>query len=189
MEKRKTKALTLIVVLIACCVGIVLASVCWQRQVTISFDVHGINAELLQYGSDPYNNYRNKTVATSLDSNNQAVITIYSENFHDIFLNCSYVSNATMGGGVQINITGQYLSYQWVMTGMAWQGVITKIGSAFSINGYNVINKTTMMYQDPGINPSGPVGYGLLVTVTPETAEYPYGGHYYATITFALGFT
>ena len=187
MEKRKTRALASLVVLIGLCVGIVVASVCWSRQVTITFDVHGINAELLEYGTSQWNNYRDKIVATTLDANNQAVITIFSENFHDIFLNCSYVTNATLGDGVKIDVIGQYITYTW--DSGSGTGKINFVGSPFSLNGYNVVDKTQMMYSQIKNSFDSPTGHALLVTVTPLTKEYAYAGHYYATITFALGFT
>jgi len=179
-----TKKLAIFIVALFLSVALVYAGtqIYWQRSVKLEFDVKGISAELLQCG---YENYRNKVVATSLDSNGQAVITIYGEQFYSLWLNTTFTSNAT---GLLMTMTGQYVAYQWVMDG-SWQGKVTPIGDPFDISGYHEIDKTLMMYKDPGHEPGGPVGYGLLVTITPNFEYVTISGHYEATVTFAMGFT
>ena len=88
-----------------------------------------------------------------------------------------------------MTMTGQYVAYQWVSDGQNWQGKVTPIGDPFNISGYHEIDKTLMMWKDPGHEPAGPIGYGLLVTITPIFEYVTISGHYEATVTFAMGFT
>jgi len=184
MEKAK-KLMVLIAALILATTGVVYAvsQVYWSRQVHIEFNVIGINAEMLTYGAAPWDNYRDKVIATSLDSNNEAVITIFSENFNEIWFNGTYVTNAT---GCPISIVGQYISLFWD-TGSG-QGKVNLIGSPFNLNGYHVVDKAEMMYAQVKNSYDSPIGHALLITVTPETAEYAYGGHYGADVLFQMGF-
>jgi len=177
--KRKGKLLVLgVIACIALLVGVVIAQVYWRRSVTLQFDVKGISAELLQVG---YENYRTKNIATSLDSNNQAVISIYSEQFYVIALNCTFTSNAT---GLIMNCTGQYLRYYWG----SGSGVIETIGSPFNISGFNVVDKAQMQYRDPGFQAGGQIGYGMLITVAPWLEYVTIPGFYQAVVTLELGF-
>jgi hypothetical protein len=150
----------------------------WHRQVSVNFSVVGISAELLQLG---YENYRSKVVATSLDANHQAVITIYSENFNAIWLNTTFTTNAT---GLIMNCTGQYLRYYW---GSGY-GVVETVGAPFDISGYHEVDKLSMMWKDPGYQSGGPIGYGLLVTIVPWAEYVTVPGYYEAQVSFDMGF-
>jgi hypothetical protein len=183
LKRNVKKALVFAIALFFALAGVyAYTQIYWSRSVTMTFDVKGISAELLQCG---YENYRNKVVATSLDANGQAVISIYGEQFYSLWLNTTFTSNAT---GLQMTMTGQYVAYQWVLDG-SWQGKVTPIGDPFDISGYHEIDKTLMMWKDPGHEPGGPIGYGLLVTITPIFEYVTISGHYEATVTFAMGFT
>lgn len=150
----------------------------WHREVSLSFNVVGISAELLQLG---YENYRSKVVATSLDSDGRAVITIYSENYNQIWLNTTFTSNAT---GLIMNCTGQYVRYFW---GSGY-GVVETVGAPFDILGYHVMDKTQMMWKDPGYQSGGPIGFGLQVTIVAWAEYVTVPGYYEAQVSFDMGF-
>ncbi len=182
MRKRIVLALVVAVILAASVITYVVATIYWQRQVSVSFDVHGINAGLLPVD---YNAYRNKQETTNLDSNGQAQITIFFENFYVIWLNTTFTTDAV---GLTPILQGQYVAWTWTWIGNGWAGVMTPVSEPFDITGYHAMDKAHMMWTDPGINPSGPTGYALLVTVNPNSGEYPNPGHYSLTVTFQMGF-
>ncbi|MEM3700878.1 MAG: hypothetical protein QXL57_08475, partial [Candidatus Bathyarchaeia archaeon] len=157
----------------------------WMRTATITgIKVIGIEAEILK--ANDYNAYRNKEPASLIQNGTfVGVITIFAENFEQIWLGINWTSNAE---GLILNMTGQYVSYQWVNTGMQWQGVILPIGEAFPLSSYQVVDKTKMMYADPGVEPNGPIGYGLLVQITPWTEYVTVPGDYSVDVTFTMGF-
>ena len=182
MEKLKIsikKALVFAIAMILCFAGVYAATtIYWHRQVSINFNVIGIAADLLQLG---YENYINKVVATNLDSNGQAVLTIFSENFHEIWINSTWTSNAS---GLIMNETAQHIRYYW---GSGYS-VVEPVGAAFNLNGFQTINKTATMWHDPGHSSGGPFGYGLLITMIPWTEYVTTPGAYTVTISLDMGF-
>ncbi|MCJ7430373.1 hypothetical protein MUO83_04055 [Candidatus Bathyarchaeota archaeon] len=182
MEKLRIgikKALIGAIAMILCFAGVYAATtVYWHREVQVAFNVVGISGELLLYG---YENYRTKAVATALDVNHQATITIYSENYNAIWLNTTFVSNAT---GLIMNCTGQYFRVYWG----SGSGVIELLGQPFDISGYHVMDKTQLMWKDPGYQSGGPIGFGLQVTIVPWLEYVTQAGYYEAHISFDMGF-
>jgi len=192
MEKRKTRALASLVVIIACLVGVVIGSVYWTRTVNLKFSTIGINAECLQWNfaagvNTAWSNYQSKNIATSLDSENKLVIVIFAENFHAIWLSSSVSGNWSVSNPIPFNITASYVSYQW--NAGSGEPSIT-VGTAFHIGPGNfTVDKSKMMWQ-PIVNSVGsPIGGGLLLQVTPLTGEYTAPGNWLANIILSLGYT
>jgi hypothetical protein len=82
-----------------------------------------------------------------------------------------------------MNMTGQYLRYYW--DGI---GVVQPVGSPFDISGYHAIDKSLMMWKDPGYQNGGPIGYGMQITLVPWLEYVTVPGNYTATIALDMGF-
>lgn len=168
-ERRKALLYALILIAILA-VGYVAAQIYWTRTVDYTFTVTGIDAGLLVPTVAGYLTRQN---ATSL-TDGKVLLTVYSENFNQIWLNLTWTSNAQ---GLQVNATGQY--YNLIQL---WQGgwELIPVGSPFNASGYNIIDKTKIMYGTPG--------YGLIVTFTLDTELVTTPGNYTASFRFDLGF-
>lgn len=153
----------------------------WTRTATITgIKVIGIEAEILK--ANDYYAYCNKEAAPLTQAGLfTGVLTIFAENFEDIWLTVNWTCD------VPLNITGQYLRYEWAYTGSENAGCITPVSQPFTLSSYQVVNKTLMMWRDPNFQ-FEVYGYGLQITVTPLTLEYPTPGTYEATVVFTMGF-
>lgn len=123
-------------------ISVASALIFWSRQIPFQLNVKGIQASLLQ---DTYDGYTNHVVVTTLDANDKVLVVIDLENFNSqIWLNC------TVGGapsGLITHFVGQTIHK--FQSGGTW-GLYPE-GSPFSLDGYNVIDKAKMQY-DNGAN-------------------------------------
>jgi hypothetical protein len=182
LKRNVKKALAFIVALflsVTIVSAVIYSQVYWQRQITYTFETIGIDAELLEVG---YEAFRTKKVATSLDSNNEVVLTIIAEQYYELYLNITWVCSVE---GFDLTCTGQYLRYYWG-TG---SGVVETVGDPFECIGLNAVDKTKMMWADVGFQSGGPVGYGLKLHFNPNVEGVTKAGTHTVTITLQMGFT
>jgi hypothetical protein len=173
---RKLVKGTLVMLLATLMVTTVLALVYWSRTIHHSLTVIGINAELLQ---NTGTSYLNKIVAVDVDSNGKVLLTIYSENFYNVWLNLTFTSDAV---GLDIQCTGQYVEVQY-NTG---NYIIVPVGSPIpNFMGYHVIDKTQMMYKTPD---TGVTGGALQLAFIFDTETVTMPGEYTADLLFQMGF-
>jgi len=157
--------------------GPTLALIYWQRSIQYHFTVVGIDAELLQLG---WVAYTSKTVATSLDVDNRVSLTIYAENFYNVWLNLTWSSAAE---DLVVDATGQYyLVYE--DGGGLWH--YEAQGDSFSIMGYNVVDKTRMMWSPS--TKTKPAGGLLMITFGFDTELVTIAGEYTVELLFQMGF-
>lgn len=172
VKRQKKPIVILMILLLLDSVGYAVAVTYWQRQITYNFSVVGINAEILNTGPD---NYGGKAVASQLSASNQIQLVIYQENFHSIWLNLTWTSNAL---GFQVSATGQYLS--WYHNPYTWWES-TPNGDVPDLMGYHVIDKTKMIWGDPS-------GGALLITFSFNSELVTTPGSYAVILLFQMGF-
>lgn len=165
-NRKKVLIFTLVLCLLA--VGTVAAQIYWNRTITHEINVYGIDAELLV--PDVYG-YLDKIVATSL-TNGKVALVIYAENFYDIWLNITFTSAAQ---GLNVYAVGQY--YKLTQPGPF---SFDPDGPTFDIMGYHVIDKTRVMYGNPG--------GALVVAFTFDTELVTVPGAYQVNLRFEMGF-
>ena len=169
-------------------IGSAVAVIYWQRQLTYSFKVVGIEGELLE---PTLNGYLSKIVAQNLTVNNQVAVVIYNENFENVWLNVTVESNAT---GLRCNITGQYYAVYDYFGGFDHSWHFEAVGSPFSFqNGTSqVVDKTLMMWRYPKLSQvageNGPAEHCLVLTFVWDTELIVVPSNYVATMTFQMGF-
>jgi hypothetical protein len=78
--------------------------------------------------------------------------------------------------GLNVTATGQYF-HCYDKTGIGW--VMEPVGGSFEINGYNVIDKTKMMYGN---------GYCMVATFIFDTEAVISPGDYTVNLLFEMGF-
>ena len=178
----KKKALILLLVLVLAVTGVYGSlTVYWSRTIQgQTFRVLGISAELLNPDAI---SYRDKIVATSL-TDNQVALTIYEENFYNLWLVLNYSTNAE---GLNVSVSGQYCVYYLSTIGST--PTISNVGSAFPmIFDNNTIDKTKMMYYAPTKNDDPKTGGLLMLTFTVDTEFVTLPGDYNITYGFSMGF-
>mgnify|MGYP001485340122 CR=1 FL=1 len=173
--RKKTLALVAALIVALSLLTVVVAKIYWTRTLTHEFTVIGIEGELLRpTGPD----YANKVVATSL-VNNKVFVTIYAENFYNIWLNCSWSSDAV---GLDVNVEGQYVEILYV----SGEFTVANVGSPFDAEGYHTVDKTKMMWKAPGV---GVLGCGALqLTYEFDTEGVLTPGDYSVEMLFEMGF-
>ena len=177
----RKKILLLALVVAASLLTVVAAQIYWERTINYNFEVIGVEAVLVP---KTYDGYRLKTVATALDSNRQIILTVISENFEDLWLNITQTCNCT---GLVVTAQGQYVDVYW--TGPS-TGTIALVGSPFDVFGYHVVDKTKMMWKNPGntVVVPQPHGYGLLISFNFDTELVTLPGNYQSSLKFQMGF-
>lgn len=165
LYKQHRKALVIgLILLLLGFIGGTIAKVFWTQTIHHNLDVIGIEADLLVPTVD---GFLTKAHATDL-TNNKVGLTIYAENFYDIWLNITFTSDAE---GLAVTASGQYYQMQGIQN--------VPMGSPFDIMGYHVIDKTQMMYATNG---------WLIVTFTFDTELVTTPGAYSADLLFQMGF-
>lgn len=193
MEKNRKGHLLIAAALISIvAISGVSAVIYFNRTLHHGFSVIGITADILNPGFDGYDL---KQVAGDL-TNNQVSLTIYSENFYNIWLNLTYTTNAT---GLRLNVTAQYYQVYWHTTNvnLGWTKMFVPLESPFEITlgtPYTV-NKTLMMYSplvkpnlSPGNGGDSNTGYCMVLSFVYDTEFITVPGNYDSALLFELGF-
>lgn len=171
----KKKNLALVLLLAICLVTVpVLAKVFWTRTVTKTLTIVGINAELLEPSVD---GHTNKWVATELTPEDKIAITIYEENYYEIWLNLSWQTDLQ---DLIVSASGQYY-HCFVFGGY---GNYDPVGSAFNIpmDTQYTVDKLNMMYG------TSEDGYMLEITFAWDTEACFELGDFDVALNFAMGF-
>lgn len=174
--RKKILAAMLVVAILAVSTFAYAATIYWSRTIQHSVTILGIEAELLK---PTYDDYRLKNVATQL-TDSKVVLTIYAENFYEIWLNITWTSGAE---GLAVTASGEYVDVFWHAGDQ--RGHVDPIGDPFDVTGYHVIDKTKMMYAYPE---GATWGHGLLVTFTFDTEQVTIPGDYTVDLLFEMGF-
>ena len=173
--KKKTLALVAALIMALSCLTVVIAKIYWTRTLTHDFTVIGIEAELLKPTG---NDYLNKVVATAL-VDYKTFVVIYAENFYNVWLNCTWTSDAV---GLDVNVEGQYVSIEY--SGGVYN--VNPVGSPFDCEGYVEVDKTKMMWKAPGV---GILGCGALqLTFDFDTEGVLTPSDYSCSMLFEMGF-
>jgi len=173
--KKKTLALVAALIMALSCLTVVVAKIYWTRTLTHDFTVIGIEAELLKPTG---NDYLNKVVATAL-VDYKTFVVIFAENFYNIWLNCTWTSDAV---GLDVNVEGQYVSIEY---GAGVYQVKT-VGAPFDCEGYHEVDKTKMLWKMPDV---GVLGCGALqLTFDFDTEGVTTPGDYSCDMKFEMGF-
>lgn len=147
----------------------------WSRTIHHPLTVIGINAEILK---NTALDYKNKVAALDVDTNNKVLLTIYQENFYNVWLNLTFTSTAE---GLNVTCLGQYVTVDYISSNY----VITPTGTPFEVMGYSVVDKTKMMYETPDIGISGGA---LQLTFTFDTELVLNPGDHTVDLLFEMGF-
>jgi len=180
MWKPKTKRgqILAILAILAMLITIVTAgtTVYWHKAINQPIHVTGIDAALLQPGS---NAHQLKTNATQL-TDGKICFTIYSENYAVIWLNLTMTSNCP--GLAFGTITGQY--YHCGINPSSGIGYYDPYGSSFAITPgtMQVIDKVHCMWG------ASNDGYELEITITWVLEKCTTFGDFTAVILFQAGF-
>ena len=173
--KKKTYALVAALIVALSLLGVVIAKIYWTRSLTRSLTVIGIEAELLQPDAI---SYRDKVVATELVGD-KVFLTIYAENFYNVWLNLTWTTDAE---GLDVNVEGQY--FRVLLQGGNYN--LEYLGDPFDCEGYNVVDKTQMMWNFPDANVLDAYGLELRFEFDTELVTTP--GDYTCDLTFEMGF-
>jgi hypothetical protein len=176
-SRRKIYCLLAVLVIGSSLIAYATAHIYWTR--TIEYDlgeVVGIEALLIDPTGE---SWHNKVQASTLNGQKKIGLTVLKENFHEIWLNLTFTSNAS---GLVVSASGQY--YNCVKhTGAAYYDA-NPVGSSFNIPMFTAytVDKTKMLYvlDDTG-------GY-LQITYAFDTELVTSPGHYTANLSFEMGF-
>lgn len=188
LYKQKQKPIVVaLALLLLSSIAYAVAKTYWQRNITLDINVIGIEASLLVWNGpvpNGYDNYKNHVLATQLDSNQQIVLTIDSENYaNNIWLSSSVIGAPT---GLTWAFTGQY----WTCydSGQYSQGDVSHIdpvGSTFDLTGSHVIDKTQMIYHPCVV---GGTHGGLMLISFSWDGGSAQPGTYSLNLEFQMGF-
>jgi hypothetical protein len=175
MKPKNRKAILLLLIVVAAVGTVTTAQVYWSKTLNHSITVSGIDADLLVPLN--YEAYKAKTTTADLVSN-KVFLTIYQENFQNLWLRISFTGPT----GLSVSVTGQY----YEIGNFGGRPYFTDpLRAAFSIqvNTEQPVNKTAMMYK----NPEGQIGYALLLSFAFNTEAITNPGTYNVAIKFDLG--
>jgi len=194
LNTRLKKLCVFIVALLVAVAGVSAgAYIYWSRTIQYNFKVIGISADLLV---PTFDGYDQKLEASNLTDGKVALV-ILTENFHNIWLNVSYTSNAT---GLNITITHQYYKVYWLPSGsvgIGWYKRFEPLNNTVYNDTPNqpfIVDKTKMTYvplQKGYPDDPAPKNYGycLIVTFTFDTEYITTPGNYGANLKFDMGFS
>jgi hypothetical protein len=171
LKRNVKKALVFAIALFFALAGVyAYTQIYWQRTITTSIDVVGIDAECLTPTID---GFRNKIATTTL-TDGKILLTVYSENFNDIWLNVTWTSNAT---GLVVSAVGETV-HVYNKPYIDW--VYELQGDPRDVMGYTVFPDKQKVYYSNGM--------GMQITFSFNTEAITVPGHYAIEISLALGF-
>ena len=189
MEKNRKGHLLIAASLISImAISAVSAVIYFNRTIHHGFSVTGIQADVL---NPSFAGYNAKQVASDL-TNNQVALTIYAENFYDVWLNVTWSSDAV---GLAVTMTGQYYEAYWYNGAGLPGGSVGEFdanGTSFAVpmNTEYVVMKHNMMWQTLVQPPTGTGNMGgcLVLTFSLDTEQVLVPGSYDLALTFQMGF-